>query len=84
MGPPRVPGKGLMEVSAGSVSANNWIAVGREGGLGVLNVRGTGTVTKTGGGGIIIIIGSIGGTGTANVIGGRHASDQRRRRYSSR
>ena len=65
-----VPGKGLMDVSAGSVSGNNWIAVGREGGLGVLNVKGTGTVTKTGGTGTSIIIGSLGGNGTANVMGG--------------
>jgi autotransporter-associated beta strand protein/T5SS/PEP-CTERM-associated repeat protein len=71
-----VAGKGLMEVSAGSVSANNWIAVGRENGLGVLNIKGTGVVTKTGGNGSHIVIGSNAGNnansgnGTVNILGG--------------
>ena len=55
---------GVATVNAGTVTVNNWIAVGREGSTGTLNVGGTGTVNKIGGGHITI------GTGTATGPGG--------------
>ncbi len=51
-----------------SVTVNNWIAVGRRGGFGVLNMTG-GTITKAGGGNITISTGT-NGTGTINQSGG--------------
>ena len=60
---------GVATVNAGSMTINNWIAVGREGSTGTLNVGGTGTVNKTGGGHITIGTGA-GGSGTVNVSGG--------------
>ena len=62
-------GNGAMTVSAGSVTTNNWIAVGREGATGVLTVNGTGSVTKNGGGNITIGTGA-NGHGTVNVSSG--------------
>jgi autotransporter-associated beta strand protein len=47
-------GDGIMTLSgSGSISGNNWIAVGREGGTGNVTMTG-GTWTKTGGGAFII------------------------------
>ena len=59
---------GVATVNAGSMTVNNWIAVGREGSTGTLNVGGTGTVSKIGGGHITIGTGA-GGNGTVNVSG---------------
>ena len=63
------PANATMTVDAGTVSVNNWIAVGREGAVGTLNVGGTGTVNKIGGGHITIGTGNL-GNGTVNVSGG--------------
>jgi hypothetical protein len=63
---------GVATVNAGTVTVNNWIAVGREGSTGTLNVGGTGTVNKVGGGHITIGTGTgtgAGGNGTVNVSG---------------
>lgn len=60
---------GVATVNAGTMTVNNWIAVGREGSTGTLNVGGTGTVNKIGGGHITIGTGA-GGNGTVNVSGG--------------
>jgi hypothetical protein len=60
---------GVATVNAGTVTVNNWIAVGREGSTGTLNVGGTGAVNKIGGGHITIGTGA-GGNGTVNVSGG--------------
>lgn len=61
-------GNGAMSVSAGKVTLNNWLAVGREGSTGVLTVSGNGIVEKVGGGQITIGTGA-GGNGTVNVSG---------------
>ena len=62
---------GVATVNAGTVSVNNWIAVGREGATGTLNVGGTGTVSEVGAGDTHITIGTgAGGNGTVNVSGG--------------
>lgn len=63
------PANATMTVDAGTVTVNNWIAVGREGAIGTLNVGGTGTVNKIGGGHITIGTGDL-GNGTVNVSGG--------------
>jgi hypothetical protein len=63
-----VPSVGVANVSAGTVTVNNWIAVGREGAVGTLNVSGNGTVQKQGGGHITIGTGA-GGNGTVAVSG---------------
>ncbi|MDB6154571.1 MAG: hypothetical protein JWL90_3024 [Chthoniobacteraceae bacterium] len=60
---------GSMNLSAGTVTAANWIAVGREGGTGVIDISG-GTFTKAGGNGSHFILGSLGGVGTTNQTGG--------------
>lgn len=66
---------GELNLSAGTVQANNWIAVGRAGATGVLNLSGTGILKKTGGAGSHIIIGSIGGNGTVFQTGGQMFTD---------
>ena len=64
-------GQGLMNISAGTVSSNNWLVVGRQGGTGTVNISGTGTLTKNGGGaGSHVIVGSIAGQGTIGQTGG--------------
>jgi len=57
---------GEFNVSAGQVTNNNWIAVGRNGSTGTLSVSGTGVVQKQGNGQITIGTGA-GGLGTVNV-----------------
>jgi autotransporter-associated beta strand protein len=52
----------------GSVTINNWVAIGRGGGTGTFNLSG-GSFTKTGNGGNHFIIGA-GGVGTLNQTGG--------------
>ena len=46
-------GSGSMNLSAGSVTVNNWVAVGRDGGTGILNMT-DGSIIKTGGGNFIV------------------------------
>ena len=64
-----VPASGIATVNAGTITANNWIAVGREGAAGVLNIGGTGTVAHQTNGHITIGTGA-GGNGIVNVSGG--------------
>ena len=61
-------GNGTYSLSAGTVTNNSWLAVGREGGKGTLNISG-GSMTKQGGGNISITHGG-GATGTINQTGG--------------
>ena len=63
------PSVGTATVNAGTMTVNNWIAVGREGATGTLNIGGTGTVEKTGGGHVVLGTGDL-GNGTVNVSGG--------------
>jgi hypothetical protein len=62
-----VGSNGFMNIDAGSVQANNWFVIGRSGGTGTLTLSG-GTVTKGGGGNVIL--GSLGGKGRVNQSGG--------------
>ncbi|RYD23669.1 MAG: hypothetical protein EOP88_03330 [Verrucomicrobiaceae bacterium] len=59
---------GVYNLNAGTVNVNSWIGVGREGGIGTLNVAG-GTLTKTGGNGDHMVLGqgNSTNTGTLNV-----------------
>ncbi|RYD95688.1 MAG: hypothetical protein EOP50_07610, partial [Sphingobacteriales bacterium] len=56
-----------VNISGGSVSASNWIAIGRVRGTGTVNLTG-GSLNKTAGGGHIII-GSLAGTGVLTQSG---------------
>jgi autotransporter-associated beta strand protein len=56
----------FLTLSGGTLSVNNWIAVGRFGGTGTFNMSG-GTLTKTGTGNLTI---GASATGTVNVSGG--------------
>lgn len=56
---------GTYELNGGLIDMNNWIAVGREGGTGILNING-GTLRKLGGGGSFTLT----GTGIVNQTGG--------------
>lgn len=60
---------GVATVNGGTVNVGSWLAVGREGSTGTLNIGGTGSVLKTGGGQIVLGTGA-GGNGTVNVSGG--------------
>jgi hypothetical protein len=66
---------GELNLSAGTVQANNWLAIGRAGATGVVNLSGTGILKKTGGAGNHIIIGSLGGNGTVTQTGGQMFTD---------
>ena len=57
-----------VNISAGSVSASNWIAIGRTGGAGEVNLTG-GSLNKTNANGTHIIIGSLAALGTLNQSG---------------
>ena len=59
---------GVVNLDNGAITVNNWLAVGRRGGSGTINMTG-GTITKTGGGNLTISTGT-GGTGTINQSGG--------------
>lgn len=61
---------GTLNIGGGSVSANNWIAIGRAGATGTVNLGGTGSLTKTGGG--HVVLGSLSGNGTLNQSGGTY------------
>ncbi|MES2476574.1 MAG: autotransporter-associated beta strand repeat-containing protein [Verrucomicrobiota bacterium] len=56
----------IYTLSGGTVSVNNWIAIGRFGGTGTLNMNG-GSITKTGAGNITI---GAAATGSVNLSGG--------------
>ncbi len=61
-------GNGIYNLSgSGVLNVSNWLAVGRNGATGVVNMSG-GTINKTGNGNIIV--GSIGGNGTWNMNAG--------------
>ncbi len=57
-----------INISGGSVSADSWIAIGRAGGDGEVNLTG-GSLNKTTGNGTHIIIGSLAGVGRLNQSG---------------
>lgn len=59
-------GNGTLTMSGGSITCNNWLAIGRENGTALVNMTG-GTWTKTGGG--TFIVGSSGPC-TMNMSGG--------------
>jgi len=61
-----VPSYAIANVSGGTVTTNNWLAVGRNGAMGTLTVSGDGVVQKQGSGHITIGTGD-GGNGTVNV-----------------
>src|SRR5205085_1502202 len=61
---------GVATVNAGTVTVNNWIAVGREGSTGTLNVGGTGVVNKIGGGHITLGTGTATGPGGTGIVNG--------------
>jgi len=69
-------GTGIYNLSNGTLNVYNWLAVGRAGGVGTLNLSGTGVLYDWGGGGGNIDIGTSGGiggvagTGTLNQTGG--------------
>jgi autotransporter-associated beta strand protein/T5SS/PEP-CTERM-associated repeat protein len=54
-------------MSGGTFAVNNWVAIGRNGGTGVLNLQG-GAITKTNAGNSFIV--GTNGTGTVNQTGG--------------
>ena len=60
------PSHAIANVSGGTVTTNNWLAVGREGAVGTLNITGNGVVQKQGAGHITIGTGA-GGNGTVNI-----------------
>lgn len=68
-------GNGTYTISSGSVTSAGWIAIGRQNGTGTVELSGTGSITKTGGGGTHIVIGSLSGTGVVNQTGGRMATE---------
>lgn len=57
---------GILNLSAGAITVDNWIAVGRNGGNGTVNMSG-GSITKTGGGNFIV---ADNGTAVFNQTGG--------------
>ena len=62
-------GTGTYNISGtAALNVTNWLAVGREGGIGVLNISG-GSIIKTGGGNLTITHGT-GASGTINQTGG--------------
>ncbi len=64
-------GTGTMNVSAGQVTVNNWTAIGRaNNAVGVLNLSGTGSFTKTGGNDFIVGSDGTGASGTITQTGG--------------
>jgi autotransporter-associated beta strand protein len=65
--PENSPSAGTLNMSgSGTLMVNNWLAIGRNGGAGVLNLT-NGVITKTGGGNIVV---GAGGQGTINQFGG--------------
>ncbi len=62
-------GNGTMTFSSGSITNSSWVAIGRQGGLGVLDMTG-GTWTKNGTGSNFIVGSSGAQSGTMNMSGG--------------
>jgi autotransporter-associated beta strand protein len=62
-------GNGAFSVSAGQITINSWVAVGRDGGVGLVNMTG-GTITKNNGGTAFIVGASGAGGGTFNQSAG--------------
>ncbi|MEO5912814.1 MAG: autotransporter-associated beta strand repeat-containing protein [Luteolibacter sp.] len=64
---------GVITLQAGAIQVNNWVAIGRNGGTGALNMSG-GTITKTGAGNFIIAATGPGtmtqSAGVVNVLNG--------------
>lgn len=65
---------GLMTMTGGTLSVNNWVAIGRDNGTGTMNMSG-GTFNKTGGGNFIVGASgpgtmAISGSSLVNVTGG--------------
>jgi fibronectin-binding autotransporter adhesin len=65
-------GRGTNNLSGTAVlNMNSWLAIGRENSIGELNISGNASVTKTGGGNIVIGTGGgVGGLGIINQNGG--------------
>lgn len=63
-------GNAVVNMSGGTINSTNWIAVGREGALGTLNVSGTAVINKTGTDTDITIGTGAGGNGNVNLFGG--------------
>lgn len=62
---------GTLNVSAGTVTSNNWFVIGRQGGTGTLNISGTGFVQKTNAAAGHFDVGANpNATGTVNLNGG--------------
>jgi autotransporter-associated beta strand protein/T5SS/PEP-CTERM-associated repeat protein len=61
--------RGTLTMTLGTINANDWIAVGRNGATGVANISG-GTINKTGGGSVAIGAGATNSNGTLNMSGG--------------
>ncbi len=61
---------GRMDIDSGTFTTTSWIAVGRNGATGELNLSGTGLVEKTADPASHVVVGSLGGTGTVNQTGG--------------
>ncbi len=68
----RVGSQGILNISAGTVQASGWIAIGRDSSTGVVNLSG-GQLIKNGDANSNFIIGSINGNGTVNQTGGNLA-----------
>jgi hypothetical protein len=64
-----IPSTGVANISGGTVTTNNWIALGRDGSVGTITLSGGGTISKTGGGAVVVGT-NTNGTGTINVNGG--------------
>jgi fibronectin-binding autotransporter adhesin len=70
-----ISGSATYNLNGGTFNVNNWLAIGREGGTGTLNVSGSAVLYDTGGGGNLDIgtsggVGGVAGTGTLNQTGG--------------
>ena len=68
-------GVGTLSLTGGTFNADNWLAVGRAGATGTLNISGNAVLLDGGGGGNLDIgtsggIGGVAGTGTLNQSGG--------------
>jgi fibronectin-binding autotransporter adhesin len=61
---------GELDISSGSLTVNNWIAIGRTNGTAVVNLSGTGSITKTTSSGPTSNITFAGNSGILNQSGG--------------
>lgn len=65
-------GQGTLNVDSGTLSVNNWIAVGRQNATGTVTLSGSGVINKTGAN--HAVIGSLSGVGTVTQTGGSYNS----------